>query len=76
MSPRILTMAHGHPDFRIGGGELAAYQLFHAYKASKQVLDAWFLAHAAHGNEVSGSIRVRRAGEYLWDQRHIDFMMM
>ena len=34
---RILVMAHGHPDFSLGGGEIAAYNLFQGYRDHPQV---------------------------------------
>jgi glycosyltransferase involved in cell wall biosynthesis len=64
---RILSISHGHPDFSLGGGEMAAYQLHKAYCAHEGVEAAWFLAR--HGDEgATGAIRTRREGEYLWDQ--------
>ena len=47
--PRILVMSHAHPDFSLGGGEIAAYNLFKAYKDSPDVQDAWFLGRADRG---------------------------
>lgn len=66
---RILTIAHGHPDFSLGGGEMAAYQLHQSYAAQPEVEAAWFLArHSDPGTPASGRIRVRRDGEFLWEQ--------
>lgn len=65
---RILVMAHAHPDFSLGGGEIAAYNLFKGYQRSDQVEDAWFLGRADRGLGTSGSIAMRRPREYLWDQ--------
>lgn len=65
---RILVMSHAHPDFSLGGGEIAAYNLFNAYRRRADVADAWFLARADRGLGTSGSIAMRRPGEYLWDQ--------
>ena len=65
---RILVMSHAHPDFSLGGGEIAAYNLFQAYRRRPDVADAWFLARADRGQGVSGSIAMRRPREYLWDQ--------
>ena len=49
---RILVMAHAHPDFSLGGGEIAAYNLFKAYRQHPDVADVriQFLAtRDAHG---------------------------
>ena len=43
---RILVMSHRHPDFSLGGGEIAAYNLYKAYRDHVGVEDAWFLASA------------------------------
>lgn len=65
---RIVVISHAHPDFSLGGGELAAYNLFNGYRRSPQVEDAWFLARADRGLGTSGAITMRRPREYLWDQ--------
>ena len=65
---RILVMAHAHPDFSLGGGELAAYNLFQAYRDDPQVEEAWFLGRADRGRGTTGGIGMRRANEYLWEQ--------
>lgn len=73
---RILVMAHRHPDFSLGGGELAAYQLFQAYRQQPEVEDAWFLASADRGRGITGRISPRRDREYLWEQGIHDWMML
>lgn len=65
---RILVMAHGHPDFSLGGGEIAAYNLYKAYRQHPGVEDAWFLARADRGQGAIGKISLRRPNEYLWEQ--------
>lgn len=65
---RILVMAHGHPDFSKGGGEIAAYNLFKSYLDQPEVEDAWFLARADLGRGATGRIGKRRDREYLWEQ--------
>lgn len=35
-SERILVLAHGHPDFSLGGGEIAAYNLYKALKSNPE----------------------------------------
>ncbi|TNF56368.1 MAG: glycosyltransferase, partial [Burkholderiales bacterium] len=73
---RILVMAHAHPDFSLGGGEIAAYNLFKAYKDNPDVQDAWFLARADRGRGPTGQITLRRPNEYLWEQAVHDWHMM
>lgn len=69
-------MSHAHPDFSLGGGEIAAYNLFKAYKNSEQVEDAWFLARADKGRGATGAISLRRPNEYLWEQAIHDWHLM
>lgn len=76
MKERILVISHGHPDFSLGGAEIAAYNLFNAYKESEQVEDAWFLARADRGRGATGQIRKRRDNEYLWEQAVHNWHMM
>jgi glycosyltransferase involved in cell wall biosynthesis len=73
---RILVMAHAHPDFSLGGGEIAAYNLFKAYKDNPDVQDAWFLARADRGRGPTGQITLRRPNEYLWEQAVHDWHLM
>lgn len=74
--PRILVMSHRHPDFSLGGGEIAAYNLFKAYRDNADVEDAWFLASADRGRGPTGSISPRRDREYLWEQTIEDWTML
>lgn len=71
--PRILVIAHGHPDFSLGGGEIAAYGLFEAYRNNPRVEEAWFLARAERGRGPTGALSLRRPGEYLWEQAVRDY---
>lgn len=73
---RILVMSHRHPDFSLGGGEIAAYNLYKAYSAHPQVDEAWFLASADRGRGASGAIVPRRENEYLWEQAIGDWAML
>lgn len=73
---RILVMAHRHPDFSLGGGEIAAYNLYKAYQAHANVEQAWFLASADRGRGATGGLMLRRAGEYLWEQSIHDWAML
>jgi glycosyltransferase involved in cell wall biosynthesis len=76
MKQRILVMAHAHPDFSLGGGEIAAYNLFKAYREQPGVDKAWFLARADRGRGPTGAISLRRPDEYLWEQAVFDWHMM
>ena len=73
---RILVMSHRHRDFSLGGGEIAAYNLFKAYRDSDEVEEAWFLASADRGRGANGAITPRRANEYLWEQSIGDWTML
>ncbi|QQQ02624.1 glycosyltransferase family 4 protein [Lysobacter enzymogenes] len=75
-SERILVVAHRHPDFSLGGGEIAAYNLFRAYRQHRDVAEAWFLASADRGRGAAGGIMLRREGEYLWEQGIHDWAML
>ena len=76
VSHRVLVMSHAHPDFSLGGGELAAYNLFKAYRAQVGVADAWFLARADRGRGANGHLSQRREGEFLWEQGIADWHML
>jgi glycosyltransferase involved in cell wall biosynthesis len=65
---RVLVMAHGHPDFSLGGGELAAYNLFKALRDDETVEQAWFIARHDSGKGPTGAFTLRRENEYLWQQ--------
>lgn len=69
---RILVLAHGHPDFSKGGGEIAAYNIFKAYLDQPDVEDAWFLARADLNRGATGRLNKRRDREYLWEQATLD----
>ncbi len=73
---RILVMAHAHPDFSLGGGEIAAYNLYNAYRSDSAVEQAWFLGRAERGRGPTGMISKRRDGEYLWEQASRDLQYM
>lgn len=73
LTHRILVIAHGHPDFSLGGGEIAAYNLYKAYRANENVENAWFLARADRGRGATGALSMRRTNEYLWEQSVADY---
>lgn len=68
MTHRILTISHAHPDFSLGGGEIAAYNLHKAYQAHPAVAQAFFLARHGTTEPPTGRISIRRENEFLWDQ--------
>lgn len=73
---RILVIAHAHPDFSKGGGEIAAHNLFRAYRETPGVEAAWFLARADLGRGAVGHIALRHRDEYLWEQATPDIFTM
>ena len=73
---KILVVAHRHPDFSLGGGEIAAYSLYQAYRSHPEVGQAWFLASADRGRGPTGQISPRRPDEYLWEQGTGDWFML
>ncbi len=73
---RILVTCHGHPDFNLGGGELAAYNLYKAYTDHPDVEASFFLARHDRGRGPSGAISPRRENEYLWEQTVGDWFRM
>ncbi|TDH38736.1 glycosyltransferase [Pseudohoeflea suaedae] len=73
---RIAIIAHGHPDFSLGGAEIAAYNLYLAYRDHPEIESAVFLAaHRRPGEGPTNMITPRRPGEYLWSREMIDWHM-
>lgn len=73
---RVLVIAHGHPDFALGGGELAAWREYETLRDHPRVEAAWLLARADLGRGPSGHITLRRDGEYLWEQGLRDWHLL
>lgn len=73
---RVLVIAHAHPDFSIGGGELAAYNLYKTYRNHPEVEAAWFLSRADRRRAPTGIISIQRENEYLWEQAVHDWHEM
>lgn len=65
---RTLIISHGHPDFSIGGAEIAAFNLYRSFADMSEVSEVTFLARTDHRSLSPGSISLRRPGEYLWRQ--------
>lgn len=70
---KVLVIAHGHPDFQVGGAEIAAYNLHRGLKAQAQVAEATFLAWTGDDILPMGAIGLRRPGEFLWRQEMGDW---
>ncbi|MFG1282876.1 glycosyltransferase family 4 protein [Xanthobacter autotrophicus] len=65
VSSTVLVIAHGHPEFSPGGGEVAAYQLFCALQNRKGVKRAVFMARHS-SSDWTGQISILRNDEFLW----------
>ena len=65
---KAMVVAHAHPDFSVGGAEIAAYNLFRTLKARFDYGESIFLARSDLASQAHGSIILRRSGEYLWRQ--------
>lgn len=65
---KVLVIAHAHPDFSVGGAELAAFNLFKALKGNVKIEEVTFLARSDHTSLGPGAISLRRPSEYLWRQ--------
>jgi glycosyltransferase involved in cell wall biosynthesis len=52
-APRVLVIAHGHPDFSIGGGEIAAYAQY--LELRRRGIDAMFLARSSLSPQHTGT---------------------
>ncbi len=72
---KILVIAHGHPDFSPGGGELAAYSLYKGYARHPAVEHVVFIGRIKN-DACSGGISRHRDNEYLWDQSLSDDFLM
>ena len=73
---KILVIAHAHPDFSLGGGEIAAYTLFKEYEKSKEVSNAYYLGRIDKGQGATGKITKRRENDYLWEQSTTNLSQM
>src|SRR5271166_2363665 len=65
---KAMVIAHAHPDFSVGGAEIAAYNLFRTLNARPSFGKAIFLARSELASQGHGTIMMRRPGEYLWRQ--------
>ena len=65
---KAMVIAHAHPDFSVGGAEIAAYNLFLVLKARPEYGGSIFMARSDLPSQAHGSIMLRRPGEFLWRQ--------
>ncbi len=65
---KAMVIAHAHPDFSVGGAEIAAYNLYRILKERHDYGESIFLARSDLASQAHGSIMLRRPGEYLWRQ--------
>jgi glycosyltransferase involved in cell wall biosynthesis len=65
---KAMVVAHAHPDFSVGGAEIAAYNLFRTLRKRPGCGESIFLARSDLASQAHGSIMLRRPGEYLWRQ--------
>ncbi len=73
---KAMVIAHAHPDFNVGGAEIAAYNLFRTLRTRSGYDDAIFLARSDLQSQPHGSIMLRRPGEYLWRQDISDWFRL
>lgn len=73
---KALVIAHAHPDFSVGGAEIAAYNLFRNLKGRSRYSESVFLARSDLASQTHGSIMLRRPGEYLWRQNMGDWFRL
>lgn len=71
-SGNVLVISHGHPELSIGGGEIAAYNLYKSYKKHFSTQKVIFLARINTNRHPSGQIIKYREDEFLWDQATFD----
>ena len=73
---RYLVIAHAHPDFSVGGGEIAAHNLYQTLRDDPATTAATFLARTDLASIGVGAIVTRRPGEYLWRQDMWDWFKL
>jgi glycosyltransferase involved in cell wall biosynthesis len=71
--PRIMVIAHGHPDFSLGGGEIAAHT--HWTELRRRGIDSMLIARTSLSPRHLGasfSIRSGEAKEFLFSAPPVD----
>ena len=62
----VLYVSHGHPDFAKGGGELAAWRLFEAFRSKPGFEGSGFLASASSPDQLPAGSEVLGLGPDEW----------
>ena len=62
----VLYVSHGHPAFAKGGGELAAWRLFEAFRRKKGFESSGFLAAASAPDQLPAGSEVVGLGPNEW----------
>jgi glycosyltransferase involved in cell wall biosynthesis len=73
---KALVISHGHPDFSIGGAEIAAYNLFRSLQTNRDVEAVDFLARTNQPSLGTGAISLKSPSEYLWRQDIHDWFLL
>ena len=73
---KVLVISHGHPDFSIGGAEIAAYNLFRSLQTNRDVEAVDFLARTNQPSLGTGAISLKSPSEYLWRQDIHDWFLL
>jgi glycosyltransferase involved in cell wall biosynthesis len=71
--PRVLVIAHGHPDFSVGGGEIAAYAQWQELR--RRGIDAMLIARTSQSPKHTGaafSMRSPDGREVLFSAPPVD----
>ena len=59
--PRVMIIAHGHPDFSVGGGEIAAYAQWQ--ELERRGIDTLFVARIADSPQHAGASFSNRSAD-------------
>jgi len=75
---RVVVVAHGHPDVSIGGGELAAYNLFRHLRSSPGVVATFLAWTPADGTSAAPNVSPfdDRPDELLFRARGFDAFLL
>jgi glycosyltransferase involved in cell wall biosynthesis len=60
-TPRVLVISHGHPDFSLGGGEIAAYAQWQELRRRR--IEALFVARASQSPRHAGASFSNRSAD-------------
>lgn len=73
---KILVISHAHPDFSVGGAEIAAFNFFRSVDTAYPQHDVTFLARTDVKTMSPGAIMAYRPSEYLWRQDIADWFFL